>query len=71
MSDDGVIDLLQVKKQKAEKLSMDAHERGELFKFEVFEFDDHPQAPNGVGIISGEAPICILADKEKHQKEGA
>ncbi len=64
---DGVIDLLAARNAKAEKLAMEAHERGELFKFEIFSFDDHPQAPNGVGIISGEAPICLLVDKQKMQ----
>lgn len=51
------------KKDQAEHEKSHAlHEDGKLFKFEPFEYSD--VAPLGVGMITGELPICVVLNKD-------
>lgn len=59
-----VVNLMDEKFKRDHAAATRAHEDGELFKFEPFDFIDD-ETPNGIGIVDGDRPITLLLDVEK------
>ncbi len=60
--DSKVVDLMQEKLNRDHEAGHEAYENGEAFKFQIFEFDDNEECPNGPGVIEGDHPVCVLMD---------
>lgn len=56
-----VVSLSAVREKKEHEKNHALHADGKLFKFEPFEYSD--VAPFGVGLMSGDMPICIVMNE--------